>query len=241
MRFPIGLLLLPFLCGAAPPLSPVRPSITSPTSALLLPTHSTWAPFPAPLDSGGFLPTSLAGMSVQIGGQPAPLLYASASQAAAIVPVSASGNPAVQIFYRGLFSPLIPVTVVSAVPGLFSANASGSGQGAALNQDGSVNSVAHPTGLGTIVSLYCSGCGVTSPPGVDGAISTAASLLANAYSVMIGNQSAQVLYAGAAPDLVNGAVQINARIPAGVSGDAVPVSISVAGSPCSPPVTVAVH
>jgi uncharacterized protein (TIGR03437 family) len=200
----------------------------------------------ATFDANGLLPTTLAGASVVISGQHipliyAPLLYVSASQVSAIVPVSLVGSATVQISYQGLFSPAIPVPVGPAVPGLFSADSSGHGQGAILNQDGSINSVSHPAALGSVISLFCAGCGLTAAPGIDGAIASSLAPLAGSYTVMIGNQQADVLYAGAAPGLVNGAVQINARIPSGVSGDAVPVGISVASFPPSFPVTVAVH
>jgi uncharacterized protein (TIGR03437 family) len=53
-------------------------------------------------------------------------------------------------------------------------------------------------------------------------------------TVLIGNQTATVQYAGAAPGLIAGVVQINAVIPAGTAaGSAVPVSIQI-GQPVSP-------
>lgn len=192
-------------------------------------------------NSNGVLPTGLAGTSVMIGNQQAPLLYTSATQIAAIVPMSLTGATTLQVEYQGLLSPQMSLPVVTAIPGFFTANASGTGQGAILNQDESVNSVSHPAAPGSIISLFCSGCGLTAPPGVDGAIATSLASLANPYVVMFGNQPSVVQYAGAAPGLVNGAVQINAMIPPGVVGDAVPVSISVAGSPPSPLITVVVH
>jgi uncharacterized protein (TIGR03437 family) len=195
----------------------------------------------ATLDANGLLPTTLAAVSVLIGGHISPLLYAGATQVSAIAPVLLAGAPSVQVFYQGLPSALVPVPLVPAVPGLFSADSSGHGQGAILNQDGSVNSVSHPASPGSVISLFCAGCGQTAPAGIDGAIASSPAPLANFYTVTIGNQQAQTPYAGAAPGLVNGAVQINARIPSGISGDAVPVSISVGGSPPSPLVTVAVH
>ena len=191
--------------------------------------------------ANGLLPTTLAGVSVLIGGEPIPLLYVSATQVAGIAPMSVSGAPTVQISYQGALSPANPAAVTPAFPGLFTADASGHGQGAILNQDGSVNSVSHAAALGSVISLFCSGCGATNPPGTDGAIAASLAPLTNPCVVTIGNQLAQVLYAGAAPGLVNGAIQINATIPSGVSGDAVLVSISIGNLPPSPSVTVAVH
>ena len=80
------------------------------------------------------------------------------------------------------------------------------------------------------------------PAGADGAIASSAVLLANSATVTIGGQNASVLYGGSAPGLVNGAVQINVMIPAGITGDAVPVTVSISGAQItSPPVTIVVH
>jgi uncharacterized protein (TIGR03437 family) len=197
----------------------------------------------ATFDANGNLPKSLAGTRVLIGGQPIPLLYTSASQIGGIAPVSLpAGMSTVQVEYQGAATLAFYQPVVQAVPGLFTANASGQGQGAILNEDGSINSSSHPAAPGSVISIYCSGCGATNPAGMDGTIATSLEPLANPMVVTIGNQVAELLYAGSAPGLVNGAVQINARIPAGITGDAVFVGVSVAGSfPPSPPVTVAVH
>jgi sugar lactone lactonase YvrE len=77
---------------------------------------------------------------------------------------------------------------------------------------------------------------------VDGDVATPDSPLSNAVnqaSVSIGGQAATVSFAGLVPRYA-GLYQINAIVPAGVtSGDAVDVTISVAGQ-VSPPVTMAV-
>jgi uncharacterized protein (TIGR03437 family) len=131
--------------------------------------------------------------------------------------------------------------VSKASPALFTANSTGSGQGAILNEDGSVNSTSNPAPAGSIVVLFGTGEGQTNPPGLDGLISSSTfpkPLLA--VGVRIGGVDADVLYAGAAPSLVAGVVQVNARIPEAVSGSSVvPVQISVGGVQ-SPTVTLAV-
>jgi uncharacterized protein (TIGR03437 family) len=57
--------------------------------------------------------------------------------------------------------------------------------------------------------------------------------------VQIGGMQAEVQYAGAAPGLIDGVVQINARVPVGVSGAA--VLVVTVGGISSPPVTMAVQ
>jgi uncharacterized protein (TIGR03437 family) len=46
----------------------------------------------------------------------------------------------------------------------------------------------------------------------------------------IGGKSAPVVFAGAAPDFVTGLVQFNIQVPAGVSGPALPIVITINGS-----------
>jgi len=89
------------------------------------------------------------------------------------------------------------------------------GTEAILNQDGTVNGPNNPTHIGDTVAMFVSGVGQTTPPGVDGAVPQAAGgtpvlpimvqLNATAY--------ANVTYAGNAPGLVAGALQVNFQIP----------------------------
>ena len=112
----------------------------------------------ASLDASGKLPTSLAGTRVLIAGEPLPLLYASASQVGAIVFGSLSpGRTTLQVEYQGVTSPAVPENVVAAVPGLFTADASGHGQGAIVNQDGSINSSTHPAAAGSVFRYFAAG------------------------------------------------------------------------------------
>jgi uncharacterized protein (TIGR03437 family) len=117
------------------------------------------------------------------------------------------------------------------VPALFTANESGTGQVAALNQDGSVNSPANPANTGDVIVLYGTGEGLVQPGPADGTISTVP------ITVTIGGRQAHVGYAAEAPSLTAGVIQINATIPSGVNNNQqVPVSWS-AGTFSSPPGT----
>ncbi len=141
----------------------------------------------------------------------------------------------------------MPVTAIA--PAIFTANASGIGQAAALNQNLSVNSAANPAKLGSTIALYVTGLGSTTNP-VDGQIAPTncgiaclATPLA-AITVKIGNQflglGNGVTYIGAAPSLVAGVAQINVTIPTTLIPGTELVQVLANGYPSQPGVTVAV-
>jgi uncharacterized protein (TIGR03437 family) len=127
-------------------------------------------------------------------------------------------------------------------PGIFTTDASGAGQAAAINEDGSLNSPIHPAQRGSIVTVFCTGEGQTTPPGVDGKI--ADQILPKPLapvSVQIGGTSVTPLYAAAAGAAVAGALQVNVQIPASATpGEKVPVQIRVGGVSSQSNVTIAV-
>jgi uncharacterized protein (TIGR03437 family) len=87
----------------------------------------------------------------------------------------------------------VRIPVWPARPGLFTSDSSGKGLAAALNQDGSVNSVGNPAGKGSIVVLWGTGGGVEELP----------------VKVFVDGIEGEVLYSGA----VGGLWQVNVRIP----------------------------
>src|SRR5260370_8733750 len=111
---------------------------------------------------------------------------------------------------------------------MFALRGIGVSQGAIVNQNQSVNSSANPANKGSIVSLFATGAGQTIPPGVDGKPASAPLPTPVApVSVKIGGLDAEVLYAGAAPTLVSGVLQVNVRVPAGAPSGNVPVVITM--------------
>lgn len=197
------------------------------------------------LDSNGMVTTSVAGVRILFNGIPAPLVYVSAKQCSAVVPYfgASAAGASVQVEYQGARSDPFPLTVSATAPGLFTANASGSGQGSILNQDNTVNSAANPAARGSVVILWATGEGVTDPPGVDGR--PAADVLpapVAPVAVTIGGLPATVQYAGAAPGYMPGILQINAQMSADVQpGNNVPVQIAIGGASSQSSVTLAVR
>ena len=189
--------------------------------------------------AAGFAPL-LAGTRVLFDGFPAPLLYASAKQISAVVPFSLTGKSSTQIRveHRGALSSAVTSAVAPTSPAVFTANESGTGQGAIRNQNGTVNSAANPAAAGTVISIFGTGAGQMNPPAADGQpAELPLAQLTQPVTVRIGGVAAEVQYAGPAPGLVNGVVQVNARIPAGVRGNA-EVIVTIGGV-SSPAVTVA--
>src|ERR1035438_9023270 len=137
-------------------------------------------------------------------------------------------------------------------PGIMSTRGQGQGQAAALNQDGSLNGDPSlstcilpgcgPAAPGSIITLFGDGAGAMLPPGVEGAIASTLSLPAATITAAIGYLPAQVIYAGAAPTLLQGILQVNAIIPANVvPGPQVPVFITIAGVTSQPYIYIAVR
>ena len=188
------------------------------------------------LDSNGRVTKELAGTQVTFNGVAAPLLYTSATQVGALVPFSvsaASGHIKVAVSYAGNSTEFTTAALDSA-PAIFSMDSSGAGQGAVLNQDGTVNSSKHPAKIGSTIVLYATGLGKTNPVQSDGGVASSdpgakLPVPVQAVSVQIGGSDAKVVYAGAAPGLVAGVFQINATVPSVFASDEVPVIINVGG------------
>ena len=83
----------------------------------------------------GRIPGLLSDTQVFFDGVAAPLLYSWAGQVSAIVPfgVASRQQTAVQYQYQGIQSNVVTVPVVAAKPGIFTLDASGKGQAAALD------------------------------------------------------------------------------------------------------------
>ena len=122
------------------------------------------------LDSRGYVGTKVADTQVPFDGVPGAMIYALAGQVSAVVPYEVSGKSTtqVQVTYQGQGSNIVSMPVSTAIPGIFTMDTSGHGQGAIVNQDGTVNSAANPAPAGSIISVYATGEGQTSPGGADG-------------------------------------------------------------------------
>lgn len=169
------------------------------------------------------LPTTLADVQVKIDGRAAPVFYASPTQINLQIPSATTpGTATVEVFRNNLATPVATgtITVAAAAPGLFTFNAAGKGQTAALNADYSLNADfnlypgSRPEAAGNYAILYATGLGNTNPLVADGqpAPATTLALGIGITSVTIGGLTAQVTYSGLAPGYV-GLWQINVLLP----------------------------
>jgi len=193
--------------------------------------------------------TTAGNTRVLFDGVPAPVIYASATQTSVMVPYGVSGRTTTSIVveYSGVQSNPLTYNVVAAAPGIYTLNQQGTGPGAILNQDGvTVNGPNAPAARGSVISVYMTGEGQTSPAGVDGAIvQPVLSALKNPLlpvKVTVGNVEAHVEYAGSAAGLISGIMQVNLTIPDNApTGGSVPIVITVGTASSQAGVTVAVN
>jgi uncharacterized protein (TIGR03437 family) len=147
-----------------------------------------------------------------------------------------------QVEYRGVRSNSVTVDVVPATPGVFTLNSSGSGAGAVLNQDFSVNTSGNAAARGSVIVAYATGEGQTIPFGVDGLVNNnPLPAPVGKVTATIGGQPATVHYAGAAPGFVSGVMQVNIEVPVTSATGNVPLVIWVDGLSSQPDVTAAVR
>ena len=199
----------------------------------------------AQVAGNGRLATTLGGTQVLFDGVPAPLLYSSVGQVAAVVPYAVDGKTGTQIQVKNgsLSTDSLALPVTPSGPSIFSVNLTGQGPAAVLNQDGlTVNSSASPAARGSVISIYATGEGQTDPGGVDGALATGSTLPKPKLpvKVTVDGIAAEVQYAGAAPGNVAGLFQVNVKIPAGASIGDVPIAIQVGNATSQPGMTIAV-
>jgi len=177
-------------------------------------------------------------------GVEAPVIYNRGDQAVVVVPYSVAGKAtvAVQSDDGSIKSEVFRIAVAAAAPAIFSTQATGTGQAAMVNQDATLNNSTLPAARGTVVTFFATGEGQTTPTGIDGKVNSG--VLPKPVlpvSVQIGGLDAEVLYAGGAPGMITGVMQVNVRVPAtAVTGDAVAVVLKVGSFASQDKVTMAV-
>lgn len=202
----------------------LTPSATAPATGVDAANAASL--LPGPIAPGMLVAIRGGGRASDVffGGLPAAILAADDSRVLVQAPAQIAAMDRIQIEVRdgGILRSSIPATVAAAAPGLFTTS---SGQAAAVNQDGVLNSTEHPVSRGSWISLYGTGEGIAGLP----------------VSVRIGGYAAEVLYAGAVAGYP-GLFQINVRVPAGYAASGILNVVWTMGDAASQPgVTIAVE
>jgi uncharacterized protein (TIGR03437 family) len=162
---------------------------------------------PGIVSSSGFVTTTVAGVEVTFGGVPAPLLSVSAGEIDCVVPFEIAGQStsSIQVQYNGVQSNPVLMNVSPAALSVL----------AILNADFTLNSSSNPASAGSMLTLYLTGAGQTNPPSQDGQVNQAP-FAQPGIPVQVQYITAQgtaittpVAYAGAAPGLIAGILQVN--------------------------------
>ncbi len=201
----------------------------------------------------GKLVTEIDGVKVLANGIACPLIYVSQYQVSAMMPYGLVQVPQVrvEVVVNNVKSNVWEMPVAPSAPGIYTVDASGVGQAAMNNSDGTMNSPQAPAQRGNWITFYLTGEGQIAPAGRDGAIIWGTTSVNLPVKVQIAGYDAPLLYAGSAPGNVNGFAQVNAIVPSDLPyGGALPltvqignvvsrgdVTVSVAGTPAPKPGT----
>ncbi len=204
----------------------------------------------------GNVSTNIGNTQVFFDGIAAPLIYVSATQTNLIVPYELAGRFQTNMTTTrgGVTSNAFQLRVTDTVPGIFTANASGQGQGAILNENNTINGPGSPAPKTSVISIYATGEGQINPPGVTGTLTgllppfpTPVATPVTLVFVVPGpngttvNVPATIMYAGEAPTLVSGVLQVNAVVPASVPSGAQTIVLTVGANSSPSVVTVQVQ
>lgn len=193
-------------------------------------------------DANGRIASKCGKVRMLFDGVPVPIIYAGHHQISAIVPFEAavSAVASVVLEVNGNIFPALELPVAAVSPGLFQSGTPGN-YAAAVNQDNTINSPDSPSDVGSIVILYLNGAGKLAFGGVTGEIASKLVAPEEKVTVTIGGKTAEVLYAGTAPEMVSSVLQVNVRIPQSIETSvSVPVVVKVGNSE-APVVNIAVR
>jgi uncharacterized protein (TIGR03437 family) len=178
----------------------------------------------AQLDAFNRLPYIVANTSVLFDGIPAALISVQASSIICFVPFEVGATTQITVLANGQKSNSVRAGVTATSPQIL----------VVANQDGSLNSASNPAKFGSVIVLYVSGLGQTTPPSLDGLVNSAPFSVPNVpvSAYVTGNQGSSPLEAVvSAPGLIAGISQVNvalpASLPSGLSADTKSLTVSI--------------
>jgi uncharacterized protein (TIGR03437 family) len=194
----------------------------------------------------GSLPTSLDGVSVSVGGEPAYVAFVSPSQINAVAPNGVTGTVPVVVTNSGRTSPPVNAVVQAAQPAFFLwpgnyAVATTQSYALAVKNGTFAALTTTPAAPGEVIILWGTGFGPTSPSAPEGVEVPSGTTYntANTVTVTVGGKSATVYGAALAPGFA-GLYQVAIQIPSSLANGDYPVVATVSGtqSPSTTLITV---
>jgi uncharacterized protein (TIGR03437 family) len=167
-------------------------------------------------------------VTVSVGGKQGQVLFVSATQINAQLPVeAAAGATAITVTVGGTASAPLNITLEAYAPAFFSVG----GVGSIFTPNSALPTTVSPAKPGDVLVAYLIGLGPTNPVTPTGP-ARAANPTATPPTLTVGGTAAAIVYAGVAPNQV-GLYQINFMVPAGLQGT-LPVVVSIGGKSTSP-------
>jgi uncharacterized protein (TIGR03437 family) len=172
------------------------------------------------LNASDALPYALSGTQVLFDGSPAPILAASPSQVICVAPLGIKLRTVVQVVRGANASNEVVMPVMDAVAGLLTQTYPGvpapasAVDGNVRNEDGTLNDADHPALVGSTVTLFATGLGLTKTPIDPGAPATTDAVVPLLFAQVSWNGSpAAALVARTLPGFVNALFQVRVRVP----------------------------
>jgi uncharacterized protein (TIGR03437 family) len=167
-------------------------------------------------------------------GAASPVLSVSKNQTTAVTPYAIPlffDQAPVQVEYKGVKTAALTWFTDYADPAIYTVPGNGKGQANALNEDGSANSADNPAAKGSVVTIFATGLGTTTPNLADSKIGVQPLPVVDGFvELRIGSKQAEVIFAGGLEGKVAGISQVKARVPADApSGSSVTVVVQVEG------------
>ena len=205
-------------------------------------------------DVDGYADTLVAGVTVTVGGFPAPILLITEDRIDIQIPYEATVGEGIPVIVtRGETTATGVVRIAPTSPGLFTSDGSGIGQAAAFNVNPTtgayaINSQAAPAKPGDTVVLYATGEGdyaFSVSPRTGYLVTSRSALpipqLSPIPDVSIGGKLATVSFAGPIPGALLGLLRIDAIVPEGSAvGNTVPVTVKIGAETSQGAVTLAI-
>ena len=181
------------------------------------------------------LPKQLNNVQVLVNGVAAPILGQRADVINVQVPsATVSGTATIRVMNGGTEIGTGYAAIGDTGPGIFIADPFNIARpGAIRNEDFEVNSSSAPASRGSVIQVYATGQGATSPAVDDGAAPPSSEPLARSRVqpfVFFATEPAEILYSGLVPG-VPGLWQINARVPSTAPAGEVPVFVILGSAP----------